>query len=96
MNNSLSNENLRLSDVPAVDASIEEIFAFALTFNGYANGGFEACAEIARKRLHGNLTELRTCLFFQQRTYRHMGEMPDAEAQGYTRRLIGIIRNQLC
>ena len=95
MSDQFSKEDLRLSDIPAVDAPIDVIFSFALTFNGYAQGGFDACVEIARKRLHGSLSELRTCLFFEQRCYRHAGEIPDVQAQVYIRSLIGKIRDQL-
>ena len=95
MNNRISNEDLRLCDVPPVDASIDALFVFALTFNGYANGGFDACAEIANQQLHGNLTELRTCLFFEQRRYRHFDEDPGPEAQAYLRLLITKIREKL-
>jgi hypothetical protein len=36
--------------------------------------------------------ELRTCLFFEQRRWRHIGEVPDAEAMAYIRDLVRQIR----
>lgn len=73
--------------VPGVDANLEKIFSFALTYKGYElNGdeetGFQNCADIANnakrdwyqtKKLPDSLHELRSCLFFEQRRDRHSG-----------------------
>jgi hypothetical protein len=64
----IKNENLNLSHIPSLDASIGEKMEFALTFDGYEEcGSFDECAEIANSRNHDSLTNLRACLFFEQR-----------------------------
>jgi hypothetical protein len=73
--------------VPGVDANIEEIFSFALTYKGYEligdeETGFQNCADIANgakrdwcatKNLPTSLHDLRSCLFFEQRRKCHSG-----------------------
>lgn len=63
--------------------SIENWEQFALTFDGYAALGSERCAEIANKQSPSTLTELRACLFFEQRRCRHFSRNPDAETSRY-------------
>ncbi len=93
-----------LSDLPSIlvpdsHASINEIFRFALSFDGY-KGGFEHCAQIANPaieawrnsgRLPDSLEDLRTSLFFEQRRWRHFGETPDEETTRYLRDLVRAI-----
>ncbi|WP_027482058.1 hypothetical protein [Deinococcus pimensis] len=98
----IPNEQLRLTDVPAADASWYEIGTFALKFNGYEHrGSFNACADLANAALETfeefggvptDLTDLRTCLFFEQRRWRHFGDEPDEEAMPYIRALVEAIR----
>jgi hypothetical protein len=84
---------LTVADVPPRDADWNIITEFALTFDGYKIwGSFDKCAEIANARRHDCLTELRTCLFFEQRRWRHFGEEPDAEGMEYIRGLVQKIR----
>lgn len=83
-------------DIPNPDASWREIAEFALTFNGYEVwGSFEKCAEIANAKRQDSLTDLRTCLFFEQRRWRHFGEDPDGEAMAYIRALVEKIRRRV-
>jgi hypothetical protein len=90
----IPNADLVLEHVPSADADWFEIEEFALTFDGYkAHGSFDACAQIANNRLHNTLTNLRTCLFFEQRRWRHFGENPDDEAMKYIRSLVEQIRS---
>ena len=84
----IANCDLTLSDVPAPDSELGTIFHFALTFDGYEYWGTEKCGRIANKRRHKTLTELRTCLFFEQRRYHHIGEGPNVEDEQYIRSLI--------
>lgn len=87
------NQRLKASRIPDPDAEWDEIGQFALTFNGYEHwGSFEACAEIARERRQSTLTELRTCLFFEQRSWRHAGYDPSPEAMRYIKHLLEQIR----
>ena len=92
----IDNEHLRLSDVPEESADWASIQRFALRFDGYqAHGSFQKCAAIANKPRHDTLTDLRTCLFFEQRRWRHFGEHPDDKAMAYIRSLVEQIRTTL-
>ena len=76
----IPNEALRPEHLPAPDASWSELGSFALTFDGYeACGSFEAAAEVADARRHDSLSDLRTCLFCEQRRMRHAGTEPEGE-----------------
>jgi hypothetical protein len=95
----ISNEQLRESDIPGPGADWQAISEFALAFDGYQIwGSFEKCAEIANARRAESLTDLRTCLFFEQRRWRHFGEQPDEEAMAYIRGILeqvrGIVRSR--
>lgn len=90
------NIDLRDDHLPSPRASWPKIEAFALTFDAYEHwGSFEKCAEIANGRDHSTLTNLRTCLFFEQRRWRHFEENPNAEALAYMRGILRQIRSQL-
>jgi hypothetical protein len=88
----IPNERLRAVKMPPQDADWHEIERFALTFDGYKHWGSERCAEIANARQHGTLTDLRTCLFFEQRRWRHFGSAPDEENMAYIRSVLEQIR----
>lgn len=89
----IHNRDLTLADIPPSQAGWDVIGAFALTFDGYRHwGSFEACAEVANARRGSSLTELRTCLFFEQRRWRHFGDEPDAGAMAYIWDLVESIR----
>jgi len=88
------NKDLTLSNIPNPDASWDEIGEFALTFAGYnVWGSFDRCAEIANARSHESLTDLRTCLFFEQRRWRHIGVNPDQKTMIYIREVVEKIRS---
>lgn len=92
----IANKDLTPADIPAPQADWDTIASFALTCDGYATwGSFEKCAEIANARRDGSLTELRTCLFFEQRRWRHFGVDPDEKAMKYLRELIERIRRMV-
>jgi hypothetical protein len=100
----LANSELRLDRIPKAsdDRSVVE---FALTFDGYSYyGGFAACADIcnaagrnyfADGSLPRSLSDLRACLFFEQRRWHHYGEAPDAEARRYIGALLDAIRDRI-
>lgn len=94
----VANGQLKATKIPSTMADWERIQRFALTFDGYAHyGSFEKCAEIAnaRRELHERqetLSELRACLFFEQRRWRHYGYVPDERAMLYIRSLLDDIR----
>jgi hypothetical protein len=91
----IPNETLSLDDIPADEAPWSEIARFALTFNGYAEWGRAHCAEIANARRAGTLTDIRTCLFFEQRRHNHFGREPDAKTMPYIRGLVAQIREKV-
>ena len=89
----IGNRELTLGDIPDPNATWPEFAEFALTFNGYeAWESFDTCAEIANAQRHNSLTDLRTCLFFEQRRWRHFGGPPDEEAMIYLRGVVEKIR----
>ena len=105
MSGEISNEDLEIGDVPAPDAGWGQIGRFALTFDGYDHwGSFDKCAEIGnrwaetyaeRQALPDSLTDLRTCLFFEQRRWRHYGWEPDEQAMRYIHALVEAIRDKV-
>jgi hypothetical protein len=96
MNREIPNRDLTVADIPPISADFTEIGPFALTFNGYNYwGSFNRCAEIANRRKHDTLTELRTCLFFEQRRWHHFDRFPDEKAMEYLKGLIEAIREKV-
>ena len=92
----IANEKLTLSTVPTSDSNVGTIFSFALTFDGYEYwGSFEKCADVANTKSHRTLTELRTCLFFEQRRHHHWGVAPNRRQEKYLRGLIIKIRDKV-
>lgn len=101
----IANADLKDTDLPPPGAEWWQIARFALTFDGYDHwGGFDKCAEIgnrwaaayAQQRiLPDSLTDLRTCLFFEQRRWRHFGDDPDGESMTYIRALLEGIRDHV-
>lgn len=89
----IDNDKLTPADIPPPHADWECIEKFALKFSGYERqGSFEACADIANARLNSTLTELRTCLFFEQRRFRHFEWAPRNEEIAYIWDVIERIR----
>ena len=94
--NMIDNASLKPGDIPEPGAPWDEIARFALTFDGYTYWqSFEKCAEIANRGNPETLAELRTCLFFEQRRWRHFGDGPDAEAMVDIRALVEGIRGKV-
>jgi len=101
----IDNADLAEGDLPSASAEWYEIGRFALSFNGYERwGSFWNCAEIGNRgaeafRAEGvlpeSLTELRTCLFFEQRRWRHFGFDPDEQGMEYIRALVERIREKV-
>ena len=70
----MSNEDLLVERIPDPEAELLGWERFAHTINGYdVMGGFEACADLANAGTPTTLTELRCCLFFEQRRERWNG-----------------------
>jgi ADP-ribosyl-[dinitrogen reductase] hydrolase len=88
----ISNDELSIAHLPAKGADYWQICEFALSFNGSKYpGDFDASAEIANARRHNSLTDLRTCLFFEQRRYRHFEMDPEGDDLEYIHGLVNKI-----
>jgi hypothetical protein len=92
----IANKELIEGDLPKPYARWQDVANFALTFNGYKHwGSFEKCAEVANKHSEGTLTDLRTCLFFEERRWHHYGDEPDEEVMKYIHNVIEKIRERI-
>jgi len=102
--NEIPNNKLVENDLPHPNADWNPIRLFALSFNGYDKwGSFEKCADIANDSLDkwreeevfpNSLTDLRTCLFFEQRRWTHFGSDPDEKSMIYIHELVEAIRRK--
>ena len=94
----IPNTHLQAGKMPPPGSDWELIQRFALTFDGYKYcGSTERCGELANRRKNGGggsetLSELRSCLFFEQRRYHHFGQGPEREEMGYIYSLLEEIR----
>ena len=76
--NQISNQDLKLEEIPDPDGNWNQWVRFAHTINGYeVQGGFEPCADLANGGEIKTLTELRCALFFEARRERHSGGLTD-------------------
>ena len=76
--NPISNQDLKLDEIPDPDGNLNAWIRFAHTINGYElQGGFEPCANLANGGEAKTLTELRCALFFEARRERHSGGLTD-------------------
>lgn len=95
----LSNTDLRRAQVPAPQASWQDIEHFALTFDGYKSIGQRLAALADQHRAAGTvpteLDELRGCLFHEQRKWRHFQSAPDEAAMRHIWALVEEIRRRL-
>jgi len=70
----IPNKQLVLDRIPDPEEDLGGWERFALTINRYdVMGGFELCADLANTGTPTTLTELRCCLFFEQRRERWSG-----------------------
>lgn len=98
----IPNTHLIESDLPSRHASWTNIQPFASTFDGYEYwGSFKKCREVAQQGLllfrdhqdlAQSLTDLRTCLFFEARRWRHFEKKPSKKGMDYIHALIEAIR----
>lgn len=88
-------ESLYLDLIPKQDASVMEIMIFGSSFDGYIYwGSSEECAKVANEQRQATITDLRTCLFFELRRWRHFGKTPDEKALIYWRGIVRKIREK--
>lgn len=103
----IETQALRRSDVPDVDPDLDDAWRrfsrFALTYDGYAKLG-DHCAQLANQwartyresaSVPDNADEVRACLFYEQRRWRHFERSPDAAAWTYLTDLLSRLRSCL-
>jgi hypothetical protein len=100
--NTIPNSQLLIQDLPSRRAAWKNILPFAQSFNGYEQcGSVQKCREIAKQGvvlhkskqdLTQSLTDLRTCLFFEARRWKHLEKAPTKAGLEYVRALIEAIR----
>jgi hypothetical protein len=98
----IPNSQLIADDIPSRRAHWKKVLPFAMTFNGYTHwGSFKKCREVAdhgvkrfrgEKELNQSLTDLRTCLFFEARRWRHYEKDPSKKGMLYIHALVEAIR----
>ena len=89
INKASAQEEIRVICYPPAPLDTEDlgrIWEFAFKYNAYEKlGSFQAVCKLAHEREKvfmdtgkwvGTVDELRACLFFEQRRWRHMGEVP--------------------
>jgi hypothetical protein len=100
------NDSLTASAVPRVTASWHTIVAFALTIDGYKAIGRKECAQLANRVKAEfskdvasvetlSLTELRLCLFFEQRRFNHFGHEPQDADRIFVNALLVAIQRMI-
>ena len=102
----IRNEHLTVSAVPTVTASWHAIVAFALTIDGYKAVGQRECGQLANRVKSEfakdaasvetlSLTELRSCLFFEQRRFNHFGHEPQDADRIFINALLQAIQKKI-
>ncbi|MDP3238095.1 MAG: hypothetical protein Q8S33_06000 [Myxococcales bacterium] len=85
-----------MENIPGPNATWAEIETFAVTFNGYARIGPRlgdlAAHHLRNGTIPSTLEELRGCLFFEQRRWRHQMSRPDDRGLAHIRALLEGIR----
>ena len=104
MSREISNEELKLQDLPEDVTPLNTFWLFCHTFNGYEAFNNEGCGLMANKALQTweneqslpqDLSELRGCLFFEARRWRHFGYDPDPQTLFYLKALLEALRRVL-
>jgi len=100
--NNIPNSQLIAGDIPSRRAAWKRIIPFAHSFNGYEHwGSVQKCREVAKqgialhkanRGLSQSLTELRTCLFFEARRWKHLEKYPNKAGLEYVHALVEAIR----
>ncbi len=98
----IPNSQLLDGDIPSRRAAWKNIIPFAQSFNGYAQwGSYEKCREVAhfgvelykaKQETPQSLTDLRTCLFYEARRWKHLEKKPTKPGLTYIHALVEAIR----
>jgi hypothetical protein len=98
----IPNSQLLAEDIPSRRAAWIKIVPFAQSFNGYEHcGSVQKCREVAKegvalhkenKDLSQSLTDLRICLFFEARRWKHLEKKPTRSGLKYVHALVEAIR----
>lgn len=101
----IPNSQLIDGDLPSRRAAWKNIVPFAQSFNGYEHwGSVQKCREVAKQgialhkanqTLTQSLTDLRTCLFFEARRWKHLKRTPNKAGLVYVRALVEAIRSRV-
>jgi hypothetical protein len=92
----VQNDALTVEMIPGKDAPWHEIVEFSLTFDGYSRtGAFNRCAEVAYSRDCTTLSEMRACLFFEQKQLLCLKELPDSETLAFIYNLLDKISEKI-
>lgn len=95
MSREIANSELSVADIPSFKESWSRIEQFAMSFDGYQYwGSIDNCADVAA-RTPTNLTELRTCLFFEVRRWVHLKKQPDEKSIKRIRALVLTIHEKV-
>lgn len=100
--NKIQNSQLAEDDIPSRNASWKKIQPFALSFDVYKQWGtFEKYKEVAKKgvdlyqskqELPRSMTDLRTCLFYEAKRWKHFEKNPSKKGLAYVHALVEAIR----
>jgi hypothetical protein len=92
----ISNDALTLEMIPPGDALWHDIALFSLTFSGYQKAGsFNRCTEVAHSRSCSTLSEIRACLYFEQRRWTCLRAHPDSETMEFVYGLLDKMREKI-
>ena len=90
----IATADMRLGDVPPVDASYDVISRFALTFDPREAKSFESLNSRTLP-LSADLQQLRYHLYVEQRRWNHRCQFPDARTVIYIKDVLMRIREML-
>lgn len=87
---------LKISDLPPINASWQQIASFALTFDPKEIGYYgEDAAQLSNAKSTSGLAELRAHLYVEQRRWNHFGKEPDSGTLEQLRNVLEWLRARL-
>jgi len=92
----ISNDALTLEMIPPKEALWHDIALFSLTFDGYQKtGSFNRCTQVANSLSCETLSEIRACLYFEQRRLTCLHAHPDRETMTFVHGLLEKMREKI-